>query len=70
MGRALLAAVRNLATRAPGGRMPERLEAPRACQGYFWGHANELRPAWAALGLGPRNVRYTKDAALRLWLHP
>ncbi len=70
MGRALLAAVRNLATRAPGGRMPERLEAPRACQGYFWGHANELRPAWAALGLDPRNVRYTKDAALRLWLHP
>lgn len=68
MGRALLATVRNLAARAPGGRSPQRLEAPRACQGYFWGHANELRPAWAALGLDPDHVRYTRDAVLRLWL--
>ena len=70
MGRALLATVRSLAARAPAGRLAERLEAPRACQGYFWGHAGELRSAWAALGLGANEVRYTGDAALRLWLRP
>ena len=70
MGRALLTAVRSLAAREAGGRLAERLEAPRACQGYFWGHAKELRPAWAELGLGPGNVRYAEDDALRLWLRP
>lgn len=70
MGRALLTTVRNLAARAPGGRPAQRLEAPRACQGYFWGHAGELRSAWAALGLDPARVRYMGDAALRLWLRP
>ena len=70
MSRALFMTVRDLAAREPGGQPLARLEAPRACQGYFWGHGNELRPAWAGLGLGPRNVRYGADPVLRLWPRP
>lgn len=70
MSRALFMTVRDLAARELGGRLLARLEAPRACQGYFWGHGNELRPAWAGLGLGPRNVRYGADPVLRLWPRP
>lgn len=67
MGRALFMTVRDLAAREPGGQPLTRLEAPRACQGYFWGHGSELRPAWAGLGLGPHSVRYGADPVLRLW---
>ena len=49
-----------------GIKQPRRLWT-RACQGYFWGHSNELRPAWAALGLGQDSVRYGADPVLRLW---
>ncbi|MEG6503552.1 radical SAM protein, partial [Desulfovibrio sp. 1214_IL3152] len=37
------------------------MRLPRSCQGYIWGTRGELRPAWAALGLEPKNVRF--DAA-------
>lgn len=43
------------------------LEAPRACQGYFWGFKGELRPAWAALGITPGRVCFTKTESIRLW---
>lgn len=62
MGRALLTIVR----RAARGRLLAALEAPRACQGHLWGHKGELRPAWAALGLGPSNVFYADREELRL----
>lgn len=63
MGRALLAAVREAAR----GELLARLEAPRACQGHFWGHRGELRPSWAVLGLTPSNVSYADNDELRLW---
>ncbi len=63
MGRALLATVREAAR----GELLSHLEAPRACQGHFWGNKGELRPAWAALGLTPSNVSYADRQELRLW---
>lgn len=50
MARALLRHVRRgLAAR--GARRVIRMDAPRRCQGFFWGARNELRDAWDALGV-------------------
>lgn len=49
MARALFRHVRR-ALEARGLRLL-RMEAPRPCQGFFWGTRSELRAAWAGLGL-------------------
>lgn len=66
MGRSLLYAVRRaVAAGGPYGEFSapvlSAMRLPRSCQGYIWGTRGELRPAWAALGLEPKNVRF--DAA-------
>ncbi len=75
LGRALLLAVRELLRGiagsgapepAPHGRRMLLLEVPAPCQGHFWGHAGELRPRWAELGIGPESVRYVRAPRLRL----
>ncbi|EFL49137.1 Radical SAM domain protein [Solidesulfovibrio fructosivorans JJ]] len=47
--------------RAMGG-FAGALAAPRRFAGEFFGHAGELRPAYAALGLGRHNVRFEARA--------
>lgn len=77
LGRALARAVRELlrgidgmrgpasdTARGPGRRV--LLEVPACCQGHFWGHAGELKPRWAGLGIGPEAVRYVRGPWLRL----
>lgn len=78
LGRALMLAVRELLRGSDGGGAQERetansrrrvlLEVPARCQGHFWGHAGELRPRWAQLGIGPEAVRYVREPWLRLVL--
>lgn len=76
LGRALLLAVRELLRGIAGSGAPEParhgrrmlLEVPARCQGHFWGHAGELRPCWAQLGIGPGAVRYVREPWLRLVL--
>lgn len=41
-----------------GGRPPLSLAVPQRRSGEFWGHARELEPEYAALGLGPENVAF------------
>lgn len=38
------------------------LIAPARCRGEFWGHRKELAPAYAALGLTPKNVRWREGS--------
>lgn len=45
-----------------------RLDIPAHAQGHFWGHGGELRGRWAALGIGPENVRFGREPVLRLWV--
>ncbi len=69
LGRALALAVRELLRGIEGMRGPGRrvlLEVPAGCQGHFWGHAGELGPRWAGLGIGPEAVRYVRGPWLRL----
>lgn len=44
------------------GRTAQRVDVPAWCQGYFWGHAQSLKPRWAALGIGPDTVFWDKSA--------
>lgn len=68
MARALLRHVRQaLAER--GLQRLTRLEAPRRCQGFFWGARGELRPAWAALGLASP-PRWIAENCLRIETGP
>lgn len=68
LGRALLLAVtellRGLGTMQEAAR--PRLDAPAFTQGHFWGHGGELRERWAALGISPGNVRFSREPLLRL----
>lgn len=77
LGRALALAVQELLRGVDGicGPAPKTardsgrralLEVPACCQGHFWGHAGELRPRWAGLGIGPEAVRYVRGPWLRL----
>ena len=58
-GRALLALVREEV--AALGGAPAGLCAPRRFAGQLFGHAGELAPAYAALGLPRELVRFTRD---------
>ncbi|WP_291441318.1 radical SAM protein [Desulfovibrio sp.] len=64
MGRALLRAVCRAvetagdASGASCAPVLSHLRLPKSCQGYIWGTRGELRPAWAALGLEPKNARF------------
>ena len=73
LGRALQLAVTELlrglgGVASPQGRFSFRLEAPAFVRGHFWGHAGELREAWARLGIGPGKVRFVDEPVLRLRL--
>lgn len=70
LGRALLLAASELARGLEPLQAPARwsLDAPAFTRGHFWGHAGELREAWAALGIGPGNVRFGREPVLRLRL--
>lgn len=48
------------------GRRPASLVAPRRYQGEFFGHGNELVPAYADLGLDRRAVRFADTAHFSL----
>jgi len=52
-----LALFRYLAPRIKGGHL---LVAPRHLQGEIFGHANELKSRYAALGLGSGSIRFEK----------
>ena len=73
LGRALVLAAAELA-RGLGVLGPRTaparisLEVPAFTGGHFWGHRGELRKAWAALGIGPGNVRFGREPVLRLRL--
>lgn len=74
MGRALLLAVRR-AVEAAGETsgascvpVLSELRLPGACQGYIWGTRGELRPAWAGLGLEPKNARFDAVCGQTLFL--
>lgn len=56
-----LALVRG-AEEALQGRTARRAEVPGWCQGFFWGHAQALKPRWAALGISPNTVVWDKSA--------
>ncbi|WP_092154692.1 radical SAM protein [Desulfovibrio legallii] len=62
--RALFLAVERALRDAGCGGEVFALEAPKACQGCFWGHKGELRPAWDALGL--RSLRFAPREGLLL----
>ena len=44
------------------------LRLPPSCQGYIWGTRGELRPAWADLGLEPKNVRFDATCGQNIFL--
>ncbi len=46
-------------------RRPVRLHVPARHQGEFWGHARELVPRYAALGIAPERVVWEKAEAFR-----
>lgn len=64
MARALFRHVRR-ELEARGLRRLIRLEAPRHCQGFFWGARSELRAAWADLGLNA-SPRWISEHVLRI----
>lgn len=61
-GEALLMAV----CRHAGNRALARVFAPRWCRGFFWGQRGDLRPRWAALGIGPHSVEWQDIQEVRL----
>ena len=63
-GRALLLAVRRALEATCRAEAGFALEAPHACQGFFWGHKGELRPAWEDLGL--RRLHFSARSGLLL----
>ncbi|WP_165078802.1 MULTISPECIES: radical SAM protein [unclassified Desulfovibrio] len=70
LGRALWLEVRELlrTLRRHEGAGALHLDVPAHAQGHFWGHGGELREGWAALGLGPGQVRFAREPVLRLWV--
>lgn len=66
MARALYLAVTEANRRQARPRPLSTLEVPRPCQGYFWGHKGELRASWSALGVGPKQLRFTMGDIVRL----
>lgn len=49
------------------GRPVQGLYYPRSRQGEIWGHARELVPAYARLGLSPGNARPWEESFCVLW---
>ena len=64
MARTLLLHVRQ-ALAARGLRRICRMEAPRRCQGFFWGARGELRASWSRLGLASP-PRWIAEEQLRI----
>lgn len=60
----------NAADAADASSVPvlRELRLPPSCQGYIWGTRGELRSAWAALGLEPKNVRFDGTSRQNLFL--
>jgi len=52
-----------------GGRRAARLLAPQTASGGFWGHARELAPPYAALGLTSANVHFEHREDFQLDCH-